>query len=156
MVWMLTRPYARDCDHGDDLFQQVWERVYETRGTFKSRSSFASWLSRVTTSVCGSDLRAEKARARLRQEFARLIVVRQARFDTPDPFSNLESIDRLSGRERQAIAQRIQRETDPAEMTGRMGTGGASIRSQIRHQTKRLRALIEGLGCDSSPVRTGD
>ncbi len=57
---MVSRAYSNDLDHADDLFQEIWKRAFEKRGSFNSRGSFRAWLHRLATNVCIGDYRATK------------------------------------------------------------------------------------------------
>ena len=156
LVLTVTNSFATDIDHGEDLFQEIWERVYEKRGTFNSRGSFSAWLRRVATTVCISDHRARTAREKARHELVTQSIPQGQDRKATDPLAEVErresiatlrvAMGHLSIREREAIALRILDERSPEECAEMMGITKATVRSNIRHAIKRLRGFIEQSG----------
>ena len=54
--------YRNNQDDADDIYQEVFLRVYKGLKNFQSRSKFSTWLYRITVNVCIEFKRKEKVR----------------------------------------------------------------------------------------------
>ncbi|MFQ5504372.1 MAG: RNA polymerase sigma factor [Planctomycetota bacterium] len=61
---MITRMLSRNRETAEDLTQEVFLRVFRGIPEFQGDSSFSTWIYRITTNVCISELRARKAMKR--------------------------------------------------------------------------------------------
>lgn len=57
MVWRLCYSYLRHPQDAEDLAQEVFFKVYRSLPQFEGRSSFKTWLHRVTVNTCQNELR---------------------------------------------------------------------------------------------------
>ena len=51
-VYDIAYHHARNAEDAYDLSQEVFERVFKSIGRFKKKSSFYTWLYRITVNVC--------------------------------------------------------------------------------------------------------
>src|SRR5579884_871443 len=58
IIWAIVR----DRDQVEDIAQQVFAKVFFSIGSFDSRSSFYTWLYRITVNECYDFLRKKRAR----------------------------------------------------------------------------------------------
>jgi RNA polymerase sigma-70 factor (ECF subfamily) len=162
LVLGVARSFARDLDHADDLFQEVWQHVYRKRQSYQGRGSFEAWLHRLATNVCRSEYRGAKVRGRAMERLRRL-------GDDPglveaDSLSRLEvdqlhaelrrALGDLSEREHEALMLRVLEEKSPDEVAQIMGVEKSTVRSLIRHALRRLRDIMEVPGDDLSVGRS--
>ncbi|HEY3383592.1 MAG TPA: sigma-70 family RNA polymerase sigma factor [Vicinamibacterales bacterium] len=61
-VYSIASGYAANPDEAQDLAQDIFIRVYETRGRWAATDIFLPWLVRVARNVCIDALRRKKAR----------------------------------------------------------------------------------------------
>lgn len=61
-VYSLATCYATDPDDARDLAQEVFIRLYRTRGRWADPDAFHAWMIRVARNVCLDRIRARKAR----------------------------------------------------------------------------------------------
>ena len=61
-IYSITSAYASGPDEARDLAQDVFIRLYETRGRWAPADAFIPWLVRVTRNLCLDQLRRKKAR----------------------------------------------------------------------------------------------
>ena len=61
-VYSIAYGYASDADEARDLAQDIFVRLYETRGRWAPAEVFTAWLVRVARNVCLDALRRQKAR----------------------------------------------------------------------------------------------
>ena len=61
-VYSIASGYAASPDEARDLSQDIFVRLYETRGRWVEASVFVPWLVRVARNVCLDHLRRKKAR----------------------------------------------------------------------------------------------
>lgn len=52
LVLNIAYSYRNDKDDADDIYQEVFIRVYRGLKNFQSRSKFSTWLYRITVNVC--------------------------------------------------------------------------------------------------------
>jgi len=56
-VWRTCYRFAGNAADADDLTQEVFFKVYRGLAAFESRSSFKTWLHRITINTCQNELR---------------------------------------------------------------------------------------------------
>ena len=61
-VLNIAYSYRNNKDEADDIYQEVFLRVYKGLKNFQSRSKFSTWLYRITVNVCIEQKRKEKVR----------------------------------------------------------------------------------------------
>jgi RNA polymerase sigma-70 factor, ECF subfamily len=61
-VYSIASGYAPNTDEARDLAQDIFVRLYETRGRWAAPDVFTPWLVRVARNVCLDQLRRKKAR----------------------------------------------------------------------------------------------
>lgn len=52
VVLSIAHSYRNDKDDADDIYQEVFIRVYKGLKNFEARSKFSTWLYRITVNVC--------------------------------------------------------------------------------------------------------
>lgn len=62
IVLDIAYSYRNNKDEADDIYQEVFLRVYRGLKKFQSRSKFSTWLYRITVNVCIEHKRKEKVR----------------------------------------------------------------------------------------------
>ncbi len=164
MVLDVARSYARDLDQAEDLFQEIWKRAFEKRDTWDGRGALRAWLHRVATSVCISEYRVRKVRARAFEEFVSQEPDLEVGWRPLDPLAHTErkefharlhrALGALSDREHQAVSLLVLEGRPSKEVARIMGTTTATVRSNIRHAVTRLKLLMEDPGDDLSRHRS--
>lgn len=61
-IYAIARAYAADADEARDLAQDIFVRLYETRGRWAPADVFTAWMVRVARNLCLDALRRRKAR----------------------------------------------------------------------------------------------
>jgi len=153
-VFRICMAYAESVDHAEDLFQKVWIKAFEKRGSYRGEGSFEAWLRRLSNNVCISDFRSRKAREEVMDSVKREGLEDRFGWRPPDPLEALEemelheelirAIGSLPEREREAIWLRILDEKPSQEVADIMKSKKATVRSNIRHGITRLRKIFEG------------
>jgi len=62
IVLNIAYSYRNNKDEADDIYQEVFLRVYKGLKKFQSRSKFSTWLYRITVNVCIEHKRKENVR----------------------------------------------------------------------------------------------
>jgi len=64
-VLRMTLRMVQSHDEAQDLYQEVFLKVYRSIGRFRAESKFSTWLYRVVMNVCLDHLRRQKARGEM-------------------------------------------------------------------------------------------
>ncbi|MEW6227057.1 MAG: sigma-70 family RNA polymerase sigma factor [Bacillota bacterium] len=64
-IWNIAFRMIGDADNADDIAQEVFVRVYRSIRRFRRRSSFTTWLYRITVNLCTDFLRRHRRQAML-------------------------------------------------------------------------------------------
>jgi RNA polymerase sigma-70 factor (ECF subfamily) len=83
-VYSIASGYAARPDEATDLAQDIFIRLYETRGRWASADAFMPWLVRVARNVCLDGLRRKKARPPAEDVLADEMLDLASREATPD------------------------------------------------------------------------
>lgn len=157
-VLRITQSFASDVQEAEDLFQDVWLRVFERRQQFTGEGPFLAWLLTLARNECLSSYR--RARSR-RQGHERLRVSGMSDelvWAAPDPAAAVErgqeggrllqAMQLLTVRERTAITLRVLEDRDSSEAAALMGCQPATVRSLTRNGMARLRVILNRGGDD--------
>ena len=153
LVVAVTQSFARDPDHAEDLFQDVWRHAWVKRHSYDARGSFKAWLHRLATNVCRTEYRRRRTRRRVLDKLVRDIDP-EARVSRPiDRLAWAErsefelrlhrALAHLTEREHEALLLRVLEGRTAFEVANIMGIEKATVRSLIRHAVKRLRSIME-------------
>jgi RNA polymerase sigma factor (sigma-70 family) len=82
--------YAEDAEDKKDLFQEVLINIWQSMGSFEEKSSFSTWMFRVTLNVC---LRQQMKQIKKRERFQKLDSMTIENLSEEEP--NHEEQDRL-------------------------------------------------------------
>jgi len=85
-IHLLASHYCRNAQDAEDLSQEVWLKAYQALRSFKSDSSFYSWLRRITINTF-----LNHRRSRLFRRRGQTTVVELLRIDADDPETLLDS-----------------------------------------------------------------
>ena len=87
--------YSKDSEDAKDLFQEVLVHVWRSMDTFKSKSSFGTWMFRIAPNVC---LQFKSKHTKNQSRLIKLDSVTIANFSSEEkmeePNENLESLRR--------------------------------------------------------------
>ena len=139
---------------GEEVAQETFAHVFRSRYRYRPRARFTTWLYRIATNLCVSDLRrAERRRAVQGDEAVRDPA------DVADP--RLETAETVAGRrERLAVVREALLTLPPRqraalwlvrvegcsyeEVAGRIGCTVGAVKSLVHRATLALQAAIEG------------
>jgi RNA polymerase sigma-70 factor (ECF subfamily) len=99
-VYSIAYGYASDADEARDLAQDIFVRLYETKGRWAPADVFTAWLVRVARNLCLDALRRKQARPPARD------LVADEMFDLADPSRTPESALEAS-RDRQLVGRAL-------------------------------------------------
>jgi RNA polymerase sigma-70 factor (ECF subfamily) len=148
---ILMRGYRLPAGEAEDIFQDVFARVFERLDTLRDDDALVAWIGRLTRSLCIDHLRRQRPTQELTDEEAGqddheleqielAVVIRDALHRLPGACADI--LDRFFFRE-QPYSQ-ISEELDiPA----------GTVASRISRCLDRLRATIDGSGHPSRPSR---
>lgn len=152
LVRSYVRAYASDPDELDDLFQEVWIKVWVSRERFRG-GSWARWLIAVTRNHCVTSKRSKEARVARMERIAQQTEEDQHVWRAVDAQERLETeetkglvqraLGSLTEREQEAISLRILEGRPPEEVARMMKCTKATVRSLIRRGINRLHEFKE-------------
>ena len=159
MVLIVCQAYARDYDHAQDLYQEIWRTVWTKAESYRGEGAFRAWLHRVATNVCRTDARARKKVAEARDALAS----EAGSWSRVDPLHQthlrelqraiLRALPELTPGEREALTLRVLEGRKPAEVARIMNVTPATVRSHVRHALNHLREMMEDPDHDLSRYR---
>ena len=155
LVLTVAQAHSLDTDHAEDLYEDIWSKVYQKRRSYSGSGQLYAWIRRVANNVCIEDHRARKVH---RESMQRLEGYERAEITgsgNGDPLADLEkeerqvalhrALDHVTERQKEAIQLRIFEGLETEEVARIMGIEKATVRSLIRKGIKRLRKVLEGL-----------
>jgi len=160
LVLLVSRAYGTDFDDAEDLFQEIWKRVFEKRRSYRGDGSFEAWLHRLATNVCISEFRARRSRREAHERMGQQGMSNEHSWKTQNPLGEAErrelhlklhrALAQLSDREHEAIILRLSEGKGPEEVARIMRIKKSTVRSIYRHGIQRLKELMEVPGDELS------
>jgi RNA polymerase sigma-70 factor, ECF subfamily len=152
VVLRVAGSFASGRDDAEDLFQEIWLRVFERRESY-SGGSFLAWLFTVARRTCISRYRRDRTRLRTLERMSNEELVAAGSPSKEDALCALirkqraEDLSRrllaLTEREQMAIVLRVIEGRTPDEVSEMMDCEKATVRSLIRNGVSRLRKTLE-------------
>jgi RNA polymerase sigma-70 factor (ECF subfamily) len=143
--------FTTDSMEAEDLFQEVWVRVWRKRDLYRPSGSFRAWLVTLSRNVC-IVARRKTQRERTRMDRARqedeveTEIRREADLDRLLAESEEDSAGRalrrlagLSAREREAVVLRIMTGLSGPEAAEEMGVSASTVRVLVHRGLTKLR-----------------
>lgn len=126
-------------DDAQDLMQEVWIKVFFGIESFKGKSAFSRWLSRVTSNHCINYLKKKQATPSI------------DKMDEDVPYDNgietrtevTKILSLLSPEDRILLVGKFMEEFTYEELAERMGMGVSAVKMRISRLTKKLKKELE-------------
>lgn len=149
---ILVRGYRLPPSEAEDLFQDVFTRVFERLDTLRDDDALVAWIGRLTRSLCIDHLRRQRETHQLSdqlvgeadrelEQIELALTVRQAMLGLSEACG--EIIDRF-----------FCREQPYAQIADELGIPSGTVASRISRCLERLRSTIDGSGPGSHPSRS--
>ena len=148
---ILVRGYRLPPSEAEDLFQDVFTRVFERLDTLRDDDALVAWIGRLTRSLCIDHLRRRRDTSELSDQLVGeadreleqvelALMVRQAMAQLPEACG--EILDRF-----------FCREQPYAVIAEELGIAAGTVASRISRCLERLRSTIDGSDQGSHPSR---
>jgi RNA polymerase sigma-70 factor, ECF subfamily len=143
-------------EDAEDITQQGFQKAFVHLHTFEGKSSFSTWLTRITVNEALMLLRRGRGRREISIDEEPCELKEAARLEIPDSdpdpeasYSQLEdagilsaAIDTLTPGLRKAIELRDLAELSTEETARRMGLSVAAVKSRLLHGRRKLREAL--------------
>lgn len=140
-VYGFVRKRIRDAHLADDVYQNVFVKLHKSRGLYKSKHPFATWLFVICRSVINDSLRGlqrnrEDSVAIVPESFAERVEV-----------SDLQPcLSTLSGADQKILNMRYYEDHEFDEIASELGLSEANVRQRVSRALKKLRSSIKKRG----------
>jgi RNA polymerase sigma-70 factor, ECF subfamily len=142
--------YLKDRAMAEDVFQEVFTKVYMQGHTFRGESSPKTWIYRITVNLCRDKLRAWAFRKVSLIGEEMLNALRPAAPDTADEVLDradrsvlLEAVMRLPVEYREVVHLYYYEELDVREVALALGLSDGTIRSRLFRARGKLRVMLQ-------------
>lgn len=149
-VLQLAYLYLKDRDLAEDVFQEVFTRVYTRHASFRGESSPRTWICRITINLCRDKLRSWAIRRVMvaGEELIALLAppapnVEDEILAEADRAALLEAIMQLPVAFREVVLLYYYEEMETAEVAAALGLSAGTVRSRLFRARARLRAMLE-------------
>lgn len=140
-VYGFVRKRIRDANFADDVYQNVFVKLHKSRGLYKSKHQFATWLFVICRSVVNDSLRKLQ---RNREDSAAVV---------PEPFvervevADLQpSFDVLSSTDQKILNMRYFEDHEFDEIASALGLSEVNVRQRVSRALKKLKSSIKRRG----------
>jgi RNA polymerase sigma factor (sigma-70 family) len=144
-VYRRCLSYLQTTDDADDATQEVWIKVFFSLHTFQARSSFSTWIFRITSNHCINLLKA-------RRLFISIDVLQELGRDVPDQKNLLTTLELrsqvtylLSGLSKSVRALLLMKYQDRytyAEIATVTGLGQSAIKMRLARAKRQVREML--------------
>lgn len=148
-VLQLAYFYVRDRDLAEDIFQEVFTRVYTHLDRFRGESSPRTWIYRIAVNLCRDKLRSWSLRRVL-------LLGEEALFGAAPPSPDavdevlkqadreelLRAVMELPVEYREVVLLYYYEEMDVREVAATLGLSEGTVRSRLHRARAKLRAML--------------
>jgi len=156
MMFAVAFRLTRVQEDAEDITQQSFQKAFVHLQTFEGKSSFSTWLTRITLNEAFMLLRRARWRREISLDEEPCELKEAARLQIPDAdpdpeasYSQLEhagilsaAIDTLTPPLRKAIELRILGELSTEETARRLGVSVSAVKSRLLHGKRKLREAL--------------
>ncbi len=145
-IYALALKMVRNHEDAADIAQDVFLKAYEVLGTFKRKSSFHTWLYRITVNFCINHLRRDKAKYHI--ELDTYHAVQSARalenMDTMELQDELnKAIKNLPEKQQVTVLLRVCDGLPYKEIARILDCSIGTVKANYFHAVKNLRRLMK-------------
>jgi RNA polymerase sigma-70 factor (ECF subfamily) len=152
-VFNLCARFANDAQQGQELAQDTWVSIWQSRDRYRADSDFGSWLVTVALNRCRNHSRHVKVAAAYSAREGIDQATPSRHGYSPEQLDALlveerrrrvrAALAELSAPMREALLLRFAEELRYDEMTSATGAGEATLRSRVHHGLKLLKKKLE-------------
>ncbi len=157
-IWRLCYRMTANEEDAADLTQEALVRVWQKLPDFRFRSSFSTWLYRLTTNLCLDFLRSKKRRPTvpLEREDDGEPSLPEPRDPAPTPEEAVlaseeqerlqKALAALEPEQRRLLALRVDRELNYAQMAEILSVPEGTVKSRLARAREALRKKLSAVG----------
>jgi len=144
-VYELCYRILRNEEEARDMAQEVFVRVFEKRGKFGGRSALYTWIYRIATNMCLTEIKKNKIQT-VPMEAVEATLEAKPDSDGPD-YSGLEAavsnaMAGLPPRQRAVFAMRFFDKMSLKEVAEASGTSVGAVKANYHHAVRHLRSIL--------------
>ena len=145
-MYALALKMVRNHEDASDIAQDVFLKAYEVLGSFQKKSSFHTWLYRITVNFCINHLRRNKSQYHVELENYHAVENAEV-FDTIDEREVKdelnEAIQRLPEKQQKTVFLRICEELPYKEIAKILGCSVGTVKANYFHAVKNLKRYMK-------------
>lgn len=152
-IYLLASHYCRNAHDAEDLSQEVWMKAYQALGSFRSESSFYTWLRRITINAFLNHRRSSLFRRRGQTTAVQLVQIDTeplvSHSVTPENIYNkllfvsvLEALAELTPSQRLAFLLRHYEGMSYDEIAAAMNCSTGTVKKGVSRAIAKLRAKL--------------
>ena len=145
-MYALALKMVRNHEDASDIAQDVFIKAYEVLGTFQKKSSFHTWLYRITVNFCINHLRRDKAQYHVELENHHTVKAPEAfeNFDAMEVHSELEeAIRKLPEKQQRTVILRVAEGLPYKEIAKILGCSVGTVKANYFHAVENLRRFMK-------------
>jgi RNA polymerase sigma-70 factor (ECF subfamily) len=145
-MYALALKMVRNHEDASDIAQDVFLKAYEVLGSFQKKSSFHTWLYRITMNFCINHLRRDKAQYHVELESYHAVKSAEAfeNLDTMEIQDQLnEAIRRLPEKQQKTIILRVCEGLPYKEIAKILGCSIGTVKANYFHAVKNIKRFMK-------------
>ena len=145
-MYALALKMVRNHEDASDIAQDVFIKAYEVLGTFRKKSSFHTWLYRITVNFCINHLRRDKAQYHVELENYHTVKAPEAfeKFDAMEVHGELEeAIRKLPEKQQKTLVLRVTEGLPYKEIAKILGCSVGTVKANYFHAVKNLKRFMK-------------
>ena len=154
-IYLLAFHYCHNAQDAEDLSQEAWLKAYQALGSFRSESSFYTWLRRITINAFLNHQRANSFRRQGQTTVVEMIDVDseltlESRLASPETLYNKVLFERVMGAlaeltpsQRLMFLLRHYEEMSYEEIANSMNCSTGTVKKGVSRAVSKLRARLD-------------
>jgi len=145
-IYALALKMVKNHDDASDIAQDVFLKAYEVLGTFQKKSSFHTWLYRITVNFCINYLRRDKTKNHVELESYHAVEAAQA-FDNMDTLELQDALNdaihHLPEKQQTTVMLRVCEGLPYKDIAQMLGCSVGTVKANYFHAVKNLRRFMK-------------
>ncbi|OGC22698.1 hypothetical protein A2291_01060 [candidate division WOR-1 bacterium RIFOXYB2_FULL_42_35] len=152
-VWRLVSRFVVTKEDREDLFQEVFIRIYRALGKFKGQSKLETWLYRLTTNTAINYLNKQKRIRRVKELLEKMRIISSVEDKEPEiEGSLLRPLEKLNSKQKMILLLAEVEELPLAQIAENMNIPIGTVKSNLNRAKEIMRKSLneEDLSSDLS------
>lgn len=143
LVWRLVARFMKTREDREDLFQEIFIRVYRALPKFREDSKLETWLYRITTNTAINYVNKQKRLRQVKEILAKMRIIDSYEEEEQEEGSLLKPLEKLNPKQKMVLLLAEVEEQPLAQIAENMNIPIGTVKSNLARAKEIVRQSLE-------------